>query len=124
MNKKELKAKLDELKIPYEEDATNAELEALIPEESEEEKAEREKKEKEEEEKKLAEEEAKKKKEKKVEITKAHIYLSPRGNSDSEKLVRTYTEEQSDAKGVKNGQDFIEKAEGYAKKIGGTVRTE
>lgn len=37
-------------------------------------------------------------------------------------FVRAYTTEHSDAEGVENGKTYIEKAEGYAKKIGGTTR--
>lgn len=53
--------------------------------------------------------------EKKAEVTEAKVIAANGG------YARTYTEEHSDAKDVKDGKDFIEKAKGYAKKIGGTV---
>jgi|TARA_R100001530_G_scaffold1410_1_gene2550 hypothetical protein len=42
---------------------------------------------------------------------------------DSEgRYERTYSAEHNDPKGLKGGKDYKEKAEGYARKIGGSVR--
>ena len=37
-------------------------------------------------------------------------------------VIRVYSPNQSDEKSVPNGKTYIEKAQGYAKKRGGTVR--
>jgi len=37
-------------------------------------------------------------------------------------FVRTYSEEQNDSPEVENPRNFVEKAEEFAKKIGGTVK--
>lgn len=63
-------------------------------------------------EKKEVKEEVKEVKVPKQKVVSATV-LSGTGN-----IVRTYTEERHSEK----GKSFVEKAEGYAKKIGGTVR--
>ena len=58
-------------------------------------------------------------KEKKVEGAEALDVFDANGQ-----FVRTYTEEQEDAPDAENtsGKNFVEKAEEFAKKIGGTVK--
>ena len=91
MNKKDLKAKLDAQGIAYEEDATNAELEALLPPKEE-----------------GSGDNGGDNTPPTSKAKKASVYSEGR-------FVRAYTPEDTD-----ENRTFEEKAECYANKIGGT----